>query len=435
MPLMTLKTFERYAGSAFLGPKAMRQLQQKLLRRHLTYCGTRSPFYRRLFRRRRIDPARITLGTLKDIPCTDKRILTRHNRSCIAVSPEQTADIVFSSGTTGEPAQIVYSRRDLERLAYNERQSFVSCGITARDRVLLTCTMDRCFIAGLAYYLGTQAVGASSIRNGLNSLYSHASVIRQVKPTVIIGVPSFLRKLGGFLCRENIPVSSVRRLVCIGEPLRDRQLQPLALTRDLERLWSAKAYSTYSSSEIISTFCECLRQKGGHLHPELAVVEIVNDAGTPLKPGAAGEIVVTPLGVTGMPLVRFRTGDIGVLDDTPCGCGRRSPRLGPVLGRKEQMLKVKGTTVYPQAIYSALDEMPEVSDYFVTVASQGALSDRITVTVSLRKACPLGRIEELLASRLRVTPEVVAAPEETVRAAVYNPAMRKPVRFHDRRKK
>jgi phenylacetate-CoA ligase len=406
-----------------------------LLRQHLEYCRSSSPFYRELFKKHNVVIRELDVDSLQDVPLTDKRSLARSNEAFIAVLQERVADIVLSSGTTGEPTQIVYTQRDLDRLAYNERQSFAACGMTARDRVLLTCTMDRCFVAGLAYYLGAKMIGAACIRNGLNSLESHAGVLKSMAPSVIVGVPSFLRKLGRFVRANKISVGGVKKLVCIGEPLRDKDMRPLAVMQDIEELWGAKAYSTYSSSEIVTTFCECDRQHGGHLHPELAVAEIVDDRGLRMKAGVVGELVVTPLGIEGMPLVRFRTGDVSFILEEPCACGRKSPRLGPILGRKKQMLKIKGTTVYPLAVYSALDELREVSDYYLTVFSHDVLSDRLRVTVALRRSCSVRRIADALTARIRVTPEVVIASESEVRAVVYNPALRKPVRFFDRRKK
>lgn len=418
--------------SAFLSPEAQRRLQTRLLREHLAYCRQASPYYRRLFAARKLDPRRVDLETLAELPLTDKRQLARHNDDFLAVPASEIADIVLSSGTTGTPTRIAYSARDLARLAYNEEVSLGATGLTARDRVLLTCTLDRCFVAGLAYYLGARALGAACIRNGLNSLESHAGILRLLKPTVIVGVPSFLRKLGAYVRAQKIPVR-VERLVCIGEPLRDRDLRPLPVAAEIERLWRARAYSTYSSSEIVTTFCECSRQQGGHLLPDLGIVEIVDGRGRRVPAGETGEVVVTPLGITGMPLVRFRTGDVSFLREEPCACGRRSPRLGPILGRKQQMLKIKGTTVYPLAVFAALDSRPEISDYYLTAHAHDELSDRLVVTVALRRACSVQAIAEALAARLRVTPEVVVASEAEVRQVVYNPALRKPVRFIDRR--
>jgi phenylacetate-CoA ligase len=135
-----------------------------------------------------------------------------------------------------------------------------------------------------------------------------------------------------------------------------------------------------------------------------------------------------------MPFIRFKTGDESFIIDGPCACGRKTLRLGPIVGRKKQMLKVKGTTLYPQAVYAALDEIAGVGEYYVEAYSGDALSDELTVFLSVKGAgVNAGVIQEKLQSRLRVRPKVVIQDEETVRAKVYDPGSRKPIRFFDRR--
>jgi phenylacetate-CoA ligase len=144
--------------------------------------------------------------------------------------------------------------------------------------------------------------------------------------------------------------------------------------------------------------------------------------------------VVTPLSIEGMPLLRFRTGDVSFLVDGACGCGRFSPRLGPIIGRKKQMIKYRGTTLYPQAIYSVLSEIPGISEYYITLASDYDLSDQVKVCVSVNdSACSAEIIADELQARLRVRPEVVIASEAQVREQVYSGNSRKLVRLIDRR--
>jgi phenylacetate-CoA ligase len=430
--------FRRYDGLETLGPGAVRELQEEFLKRHLGYLADNSSFYRGLFRREGIRVENLGLGDLGGLPLTGKSDLGGHNDEFLAVPLREIEDIVLSSGTTGRPTRVMYSRGDLARLAYNEKVAFSRIGVSADDVVLLTCTMDRCFIAGLAYYSGVRALGAAAVRNGLNTFESHMGIIKDMRPTVIVGVPSFLHKLGLFMREHGLEPSdtSVVKLVCIGEPLRDRALLLLKRGEELEELWGGRVFSTYASSETITTFCECSMQRGGHLHPALAVVEIVDGRGNVLPPGEAGEVVVTPLMVEGMPLLRFRTGDISFLMDEPCPCGRTSPRLGPVLGRKEQMIKLHGTTIYPQTIYSVLDEAQEISEYYVVASSDYELSDNLRVFVSVREgSCSAEDIAGRLQARLRVRPEVVLAGEDEVRRTVYTDNSRKPVRFMDRRQR
>lgn len=429
-----LMPISRYPDLAFESPEAIYKTQENLLRRHLHYACANSPYYRD--RLKAIDTEHFTLASLSQLPLTDKSDISRYNDQFQAVDSGAVADVVFSSGTTGRPTEIVYTQNDLDRLAYNESQAFRACGMTDKDLVLLTCTMDRCFIAGLAYFLGARALGAAVIRNGHGTLISHSDVIQRKAPTVVVGVPSFLRKLGGYITSQGVDLaaSSIERLVCIGESLRGRDLSLLALGQELERLWGAKVYSTYASTETVTTFCECECQQGGHLSSDLGIVEIVDDAGHNVSLGDVGEVVVTPLQVEGMPLIRFKSGDMSFVSGTQCSCGRNTPRLGPILGRRRQMIKIRGTSLYPQSVQAVLDGLPQVKEYYLTVRSDESLSDHLTVCVAL--AGPPSQADDvlqILRARLRVKPELTIVPIEEIRKVVHNTEFRKPIRFLDQR--
>ncbi len=427
----------RSARLAFEAPGEIARVQADLLQAHLRYAGEFSPFYRESWRAAGIVAAELRASDLTQLPTTGKRDLELRNDDFLAVTREEVRDIVLSSGTTGLPTRIMYTEGDLDRLSYNEWLSFEASGVTAADTTLLTCTLDRCFIAGLAYYLGMRRVGAASIRNGHGTIESHLEVIRRMRPSFLVGVPSFLRRLGCFLDAQGYPAAQagVRGLVCIGEPLRDRSMRPLPLGVELERLWGAPAYSTYASSETITSFCECTARQGGHLHPELAIVEILDEAGRSVAPGEVGEVVVTPLQIEGMPLVRFRTGDMSFLLGDPCPCGRPTPRLGPILGRLRQMMKVRGTTLYPQAVSAILDDLPGLEDYWIEVTAADELSDELRVHCAAGAGLVAEEIGRRLQSGLRVSPQVVLESLESVRKVVYPASSRKPIRFVDRRRR
>jgi phenylacetate-CoA ligase len=154
-----------------------------------------------------------------------------------------------------------------------------------------------------------------------------------------------------------------------------------------------------------------------------------------LPVGETGEVVVTPMGIEGMPLVRFKTGDVSFLIDDPCHCGRNSMRLGPILGRKDQMIKLKGTTLYPNAINAVLDSFPGVKEYYITATSDYELSDVVKVFVAVgEESCSVEVIMDKLQAHLRVRPEVIIASEEQIMQQVYSGNPRKLVRFVDERK-
>lgn len=427
-----MKPFIYNAADEFLTDVQLKQVQVELLRQHLEYCRDASPYYRPLLAGQ--DFSHFEFKHLAQLPLTDKHEFSSRNNDFIAISEAEIADIVFSSGTTGKPCKIVYSNADLTRLAYNEEKAFARFGVTANDRVLLTCTMDRCFIAGLAYFLGIRKLGASAIRNGLNSFASHARVIDELSPSVIVGVPSFLRKLGLFMQSSGVSMASVKRLVCIGEPIRKVDLKLSPVAAELDAIWQAELFSTYASSETITTFAECEAGVGGHLNHDLAIVEIVDEQGQVLAPGQVGEVVVTPLQIAGTPLIRFKTGDISFILDTPCKCGRQGGRLGPILGRRSQMLKVNGTTIFPQTIFSELAVIAEIDEYYIEVKGEH-LVDQVEIFVALNSmALSPQEISQRIHAGSRISLQVTEVSRAEAQKKVFSAHSRKPTRFFDLRR-
>jgi phenylacetate-CoA ligase len=213
-----------------------------------------------------------------------------------------------------------------------------------------------------------------------------------LRPTVLVGVPSFFKKLARELDKLGFDKSAscVSKIFCIGESIRSQDLQLNATAKAIESFFNAKVFSTYANTELAVAYCDCETQNGGHAHPELVYTEIVGDNGKPAPDGEVGELVATPLGVEGIPLVRYKTGDITFKIPGECSCGRNSMRIGPILGRKSQMIKVKGTTVYPLSITGILDGIDGVDDYIITIEDDEALSDRVglhvaTLPVNLEK--------------------------------------------------
>lgn len=426
-----MRQFKYSNQREFLDRDAIRDEQAQLLAEHIEYCRVKSPYYAKKLIDIPVATAANSFDILFSLPFTSKDDLAQNINHFVAAPEYDIRDIAFSSGTTGVPLPIVYTENDLQRLAYNEQKAFIACGMTCYDKVLLTCTMDRCFIAGLAYREGARAVGASVIRNGLNSLESHAAVIAAIKPTIIIGVPSFLKKLIHFLDDENIVHSSVKKLICIGEGVRNNECQLSLLGSLLEKQWGAKVYSTYASSETITSFCDCEARCGGHLHHDLAILEIVDDNGQKCGPGELGEVVITPLQMEGMPVLRFKTGDISLFFDEKCICGRSTPRLGPIVGRKLQMMKINGTTIYPETLFSCLEAMPGITDYYIIAQSHDGHLDQAEVTVSLTSGSELteAAISNRIAATARVRLTVKIELYGHVHQQIFAGVSRKPVRF------
>ncbi|MBR6363459.1 MAG: phenylacetate--CoA ligase family protein, partial [Bacteroidales bacterium] len=210
------------------------------------------------------------------------------------------------------------------------------------------------------------------------------------------------------------------------------------LGRRIKEKWDVDLFATYSSTEMGATFSECEYGCGGHVHPELIIVEIIGEDNLPVPDGQAGEIVVTTLGVEGMPLLRFRTGDIAAKIVDKCKCGRYSYRLTPLVGRKNNMIKLKGTTLYPPAVNDVLDNTDYVENYVVEVRDSDAGTDEVIVKIGLKSTPafdPIKDLKDRFRSRIRVAPIIEILPVKDVAAINFPAKSRKPVKFIDNRKK
>ena len=423
----------------YCSPEEIKVFQEELLRKHLEYLAEHSAYYKRMFASYGIDISKIrTIEDLVKIPFTEKKDLQLYNDDFLCCPKEDIVDYVTTSGTLGDPVTFGCTEKDLQRLAYNEKKSFACAGLKHGDIVQLMTTIDKRFMAGLAYFLGIRELGASIIRVGNGIPELQWDTIKRLRPDTIMCVPSFILRLIQYAEAHGIDYknSSVRRIIGIGEGLRDQDFNLNLLGRKIKEKWDVQLFATYSSTEMGATFSECEYGMGGHVHPELIIVEIIGEDDLPVPDGEPGEIVVTTLGVEGMPLLRFRTGDIAAKRVEQCKCGRWSYRLTPLVGRKNNMIKLKGTTLYPPAINDVLDNAEYVENYVVEVSLSEAGTDFVTVKAGLKCKTdfdPVKDLKDRFRSRIRVAPEVIILPAEEIAKVNFPAKSRKPVKFIDLR--
>lgn len=412
--------------------------QEQKLADLLVHLNLYSPFYKELFAKNQVDISAIkTLNDLASLPTTSKEDLQLRNNDFLCVSPDDIIEYTSTSGTLGSPVTIALTENDLVRLTNNEYNSFVCAGGSAADIYQLMLTLDRQFMAGIAYYSGLRKLGAGIIRLGPGVPSMQLETIQRLKPTAIVAVPSFILKLIQFAKDTGIDLNktSVKKAVCIGENIRNTDFSLNILGKKITETWDLKLYSTYASTEMQTAFTECGEGRGGHLQPELVIVELLDENNHPVPAHTPGEVTITTLGVEGMPLLRYKTGDICQYDDAPCACGRTSLRLSPVIGRKKQMIKFKGTTLYPPAMFDLLNEMDEVLDFVVEVYSNEIGMDEVLlhlVPADGSKACD-NRIRAYLQARLRVSPHVNYITTEQIHKIQFTEAGRKAIKFIEKR--
>jgi phenylacetate-CoA ligase len=391
------------------------------------HAAEHSPFYREKFRN--LDG----VPPLESLETVDKQVLSERNLDFLCVPRERVVEIVTTSGTTGKPLLWMLTEADVRRLARNEQMSFECAGLTASDTVLLAVALDRCFMAGLAYWLGLREIGCSVLRVGPSSPSLVLEMIERARPSAIVGVPSFLRVIGQ-KARESgfeLKSGSVKKAICIGEPIRDRTFALNPSGRAIEETWGTQIYSTYGVTELASSLCECDAGAGGHLHSELLHLEVLDDQGNPVPDGEIGELVATTFGVEAMPLIRYRTGDCAALFQTPCQCGRSTPRIGPIVGRKNQKLKFKGASLFPSTLQAVLEQTEGVDSFVIIARAENELSDSVEVLV--HGAASVGTLRDALQARSKISPEIRHVSRAEIEALQMPPQARKRRTFVDLR--
>ena len=413
--------------------------QQHKLRELLDYLSKHSPYYQNLFEEINLSIADIkTIEDLRKIPVTTKEELQQYNDDFLCVPTTKIIDYATTSGTLGDPVTFGLTDSDLERLAYNEAISFDCAGIKEGDIVQLMTTIDRRFMAGLAYFLGLRKMKVGIIRVGAGIPELQWDSIIKYKPTYLISVPSFLLKLIEYAEAHHIDYnkSGIKGAICIGESLRNQDFSMNTLAKKITEKWNITLFSTYASTEMSTAFTECEHGVGGHQHPELIIVEVLDDNNDPVANGEPGELTFTTLGIEAMPLLRFKTGDIVQLHTEPCACGRNTVRVGPVIGRKQQMIKYKGTTLYPPAMNDVLNDFENIVNHIIEISTNELGTDEIIIRLAVKEESEafLREIKDHFRAKLRVTPRIEFSTKEILYPLIFNPMNRKPVHFFDNRK-
>ncbi|MEP6747831.1 MAG: AMP-binding protein [Bacteroidota bacterium] len=424
--------------TAWQSTAVIKKLQEEKLREMLAYVQEQSPFYKELFQTNKINIGSInTLADVHRLPLTNKEDLQQQNDAFLCVPKNKIIEYTSTSGTLGSPVTIALTENDLQRLAFNEYSSFLCADGNPDDIYQLMLTLDRQFMAGMAYYAGIRKMGAGIIRIGPGVPSLQWQTIQRLQPTAIVGVPSFILKLIQYANEHHIDInsSSVKKAICIGENIRNTDFSFNILGKKITEAWNIQLYSTYASTEMQTAFTECGAGKGGHHNPELLIVELLNEKNEAVAAGEAGEVTITTLGVEGMPLLRYKTGDICAYASDTCSCGRNTLRLSPVLGRKKQMIKYKGTTLYPPALFDLLNDMEEVLDYIAEVYSNDIGMDEVLLHIlpADHNEETDRRIRAYLQAKLRVSPHVKYITLAEIQKLQFPEGGRKPIKFIDKR--
>ncbi len=392
---------------------ALEQLQLQRLQATVRRVAAHVPFYQQKLAESGVRQEDIrSLADLRKLPFTSSADLrANYPTGLLAVAYDETLRLHTSSGTTGKPKALFFSRSDVNNSAELCARSFVATGVTKADvfQNMMTYGM---FTGALVTHYGAEKIGCLVIPAGPGNSERQVMLMQDFGTTLIHVTPSYALYLATFLEKQGIDPRrdlKLRKAFVGAEPYTEET------RRKIEDGLGLDVYNSYGLSEMNGpgVAFECERKHGMHLWEDHFLIEIIDpETGEALPDGQSGELVMTTLCREALPLLRYRTRDVTSLIAAPCPCGRTHRRLDRITGRSDDMLIVRGVNIYPQQIERVLMSQPGVGrNYMITLEGL----DEMTVKVELAEAGFDGQVEHLialqkqLAERLRA--EILVKPQ------------------------
>jgi phenylacetate-CoA ligase len=320
-----------------------------------------------------------SLDDLAGVPFTDKADLREHYPfGLLAVPREQLVCVHASSGTGGKPTVVGYTAGDLDTWAEIMARCMTTAGV--RPGMLVhNANGYGLFTGGLGFHHGAERLGATVLPVSTGQTRRQVMLLRDLQAQALCATPSYAITIAEALEDEGIAPDQLALEVGLfgAEPWSE------AMREQLERRLGLRARNVYGLSEIIGpgVAAECDEGSGGsHLNEDHFIVEVLDpQTGSPGAPGEAGELVITTLTKQALPLLRYRTADIAPVDERPCACGRTLARMGPVHGRRDDMLILRGVNVYPSEIEHVLLGVAGVAPHYELTVERPGASDEVSV--------------------------------------------------------
>ena len=402
----------------------LEQLQLERLEATLARIYRNVPFYRRKFDEVGFDPDDLrSIADLRRLPFTTRDDLREnYPYGLFAVPLRDVVRVHASSGTAGASAVIGYTRNDVKTWSNLVARVLVSGGVTKDDVVQIAFDYGL-FTGAFGFHYGAERLGASVIPISSGNTSRQIRILQDYKTTALVATPSYALHLANAMIAAGVNRNalSLRHGLFAGEPWSEA-------TRDeIEDKLKIRATDNYGLSEVMGPGVsgECLEKRGLHLQEDHFLVELV-DPGTlePVRPGETGELVLTTLTKEAFPVVRFRTRDLASLSVDRCPCGRTLARMSRVKGRTDDMLIVKGVSVFPAQLEAVLREVEGTEPHYQLVLERRGALDHATVLVEMsesiffdemRKQMQLrDTIEQRLSSDLGVSFEVKLVQRKTL---------------------
>ena len=381
----------------------MREIQSQRLVKMVASVYDSVPFYRAKLKEKGIAPGDIkNIDDLKHLPFTLKTDLRdNYPFGLLAVPQAKIVRIHASSGTTGKPTVVGYTRNDIDMWSEVVARSLTMAGITRNDLIQVAYGYGL-FTGGLGLHYGAEKIGASVIPISGGNTKKQLQLMEDFGSTVIACTPSYAAYLGESILKEGIDPKNIKLKAGVfgAEPWTEQ------MRVQIQELLGIKAYDIYGLTEVVGpgVSMECEHQCGNHIFEDHFIPEII-DPNTlePLPYGAVGELVFTPVSKEGMPLLRYRTRDLTRLHADKCACGRTLVRMEKCLGRTDDMLIIRGVNVFPSQVESVLLELAETSPHYQLIVSRENNLDSLEIKVEIDEQFWSDEVKVLEALRKRIS--------------------------------
>ncbi len=384
----------------------LHKLQEDRLRSLVRFVYAHSSFYRDRFKEAGVEPDDIKkLSDVTKLPFTRKSDLRNtYPTGMFCLPGDWVVRYHVSSGTTGKPTVVGYTQGDIDMWTDSLARALTSIGL-GRGDVIQVGYGYGLFTGGLGLHYGAEKIGATVLPIGAGNTERQIELMQDLGSTAIACTPSYFLYINEVAQKMGISLSEDTKLkagIFGAEPWSDET------RKRIEEATGIKAYDIYGTSEMSGPlFTECHLQKGIHVWADLFLIEAVDpETGEQVEDGERGELVVTSLDKWAFPLIRYRLGDLTIITNEPCECGRTHPRIMRILGRTDDMIVVRGINVFPSQVESVLMRIPEVGDNYQIIVDRKGPLDVMTVEVEVTEQVFSDKIADLMTLSKRVSKEL-----------------------------
>lgn len=377
-------------------------MQEKRLKNLVNYVYQHSDFYKKKFDDANVKPEDIqSLDDLKKLPFTYKSDLRdTYPTGMFCVPNEQLVRFHASSGTTGKHTVVGYTRNDIDQWTMSLARALTSIGVGRGDVIQISYGYGL-FTGGLGLHYGAEEVGCTVLPTSSGNTEKQLNLMQDLNSSVIACTPSYFLFMNEVANQSGLSIEHDTQLrvgIFGAEPWSEE------MRTRIEEATGIKAYDVYGTSELSGPLCtECHYQDGIHVWADQFLIEVINpETGEQLAEGERGELVITTLAKEALPLIRYRIGDITVINKQPCECGRTHPRIMRVLGRADDMLIVRGINVFPGQVESVLMNIPEVGEHFMIVVDRVNELDIMKVQIEMTDEAFSDKVNDIISLEKKV---------------------------------